>query len=617
MKNRALMFDGMKAVDLWNGDRGWDVLSGPSDQSQARMTADDYRRSVPWFFRGVEDRSTTLTKIPFAVVNPAGTDVDNSGTWQDEMKLFPHPRRLLHQVEASLVMTGRAYLFLETNDFGYVSSVKYCLPTSVKEKYDPNTNELLCYVRTVGTRSQEVACSNIVAIYVPDYTVEDGPASSSAARAALMAAGVLFNADMFIAQYFARGAIKATILNVDTADQREAVRLQAWWEDVVSGIKNAWSAIVLRSKMATPTVIGEGLEGLQNTDLTKEKRQDISTAIGVPESRMWSSAANYATAEVEDKKYYEDVIIPDALLIEEAINSQLFTEEHKLAGWRWEFRPETGGGFSKDEQARSAAYVGYVGTGMLPSVAAQLVGIELPGEMEYEDLDPEETLSAVSSPLSAREEEVTATELPAPAPEAPEAVPMAMDKAAMRSALFQWKAAALAAVKTGHSAGIDFDHPAIPDNMAEFLRYELEAATDGQTVNELFKKAREMVVRPSHSSEADPTLMLARELQRANDLLEREGTKAVSAERESGPSFVINNVMPNAAPPTVHVAPADVKVSMPQQSAPVIQVNVPQQAAPIVNVTTPDVTVNVPQPAPVEFTVRRDYSGKINGGEIG
>ena len=527
MKNRALMFDGMKAVDLWNGDRGWDVLSGPSDQSQARLTVDDYRRSVPWFFRGVEDRSTTLTKIKFALVNPAGTDVDNSGTWQDELGLFPHPRRLMHQVEASLVMTGRAYLFLETNDFGYVISVKYVLPTSIKEKYDPNTGELLCYVRTVGNRSQEVACCNIVAIYVPDYAVEEGPATSSAARAALMAAGVLFNADMFIAQYFARGAIKATILNVDTADQREAVRLQAWWEDVVSGIKNAWSAIVLRSKMATPTVIGEGLEGLQNTDLTKEKRQDISTAIGVPESRMWSSAANYATAEVEDKKYYEDVIIPDALLIEEAINSQLFTEEHKLAGWRWEFRPETGGGFSKDEQSRSAAYVGYVGTGMLPSVAAQLVGIELPGEMEYEDLDPEEPapaeavpaeLVAPEDPLQGSQgsgiasQSLAMTEGEKPAQEAA----MPMDKNAMRSALFQWKAAALAAVKTGHHAGIDFDHPAIPEGVSEFLRYELEAATDGQTVNELFKKAREM----AKAEVMDPTLLLARELQRANDLLE-------------------------------------------------------------------------------------------------
>ena len=93
---------------------------------------------------------------------------------------------------------------------------------------------------------------------------------------------------------------------------------------------------------------------------------------------------------------------------------------------------------------------------------------------------------------------------------------MPMDKNAMRSALFQWKAAALAAVKTGHHAGIDFDHPAIPEGVSEFLRYELEAATDGQTVNELFKKAREM----AKAEVMDPTLLLARELQRANDLLE-------------------------------------------------------------------------------------------------
>ena len=44
----------------------------------------------------------------------------------------------------------------------------------------------------------------------------------------------------------------------------------------------------------------------------------------------------------------------------------------------------------EEEVKRSIAYARYVQTGMLPSIAAQIVGIDLPGDMEYEDLDPDE-----------------------------------------------------------------------------------------------------------------------------------------------------------------------------------------------------------------------------------
>ena len=506
-KNKLIVFDGVKAIDLWNGDQGWEIVTGPGSDRNRKMTADDYRAAVPWFFRGVEDRATTTEKVSFAIVDASGQDIDNSGTWQDELELFPKPRELIHKLEMSLVMTGRAYLFLECNDYGYVKRVKYCRPTSISEVYDPETGELTHYRRnTFRGKSQDVAPSCIVAIYVPDYSVEDGPSNTSAAKAALMAAGVLYNADVFIASYFSRGAIKATILNVDTADQREAVRLQAWWEDVVSGIKNAWTSFVLRKGSATPTVIGEGLEGLQNTEMTREKRQDISTALGVPESRMWSSAANYATAEVEDKKYFEDVIIPECNRIEEAINAQLFTEAHHMQGYRWEFRPEISNTFGQDQLDQQSAYSGYVASGMAPSLAAQLVGIELPGEMEYAQLDASPAQIAVVPAEQLLPP--ASTELPTP--------PIPTDAAAMRSALYGWKAAALTAVKTGHGAGVDFDHPAIPEAVAEFLRYELDAVKDVQSVNDVFKKAREM----SRAETVDPMLLLAQQLQRANDLLE-------------------------------------------------------------------------------------------------
>ena len=510
MAKSLRLYDGMKSVDLWNGDKGWDILSGPASGSNKVMTAQDYFTRVPWLYRAVKDRATTLKKVAFAIVNDAGDDVDASATWQNELDIFPYPRRMIHQIEESLVMIGRAYLFLETNNYGYVKAVKYCLPTSIKEKYDDN-GELLYYERTLKGKTVQVSPLNIVAIYDPDYTVEQGPGESSAAKAAMSAAGVLFNTDQFIAAYFGRGAIKATILSVDTSDQREANRLQAWWEDVVAGIKNAWTALVIRAKTATPTIIGQGLEGLENDSVTASKRQDISTAIGVPESRLWASSANFATAEVESKAYFDDVITPEAWNIEEALNAQLFTAEHHMDGYRWEFRPEMAAGFGKDQQAQAAAYGAYTTAGMLPSVAAQICGIELPGEMEYADLDPEETVEPPEVVTGIPETDPTQQPaLPAPAPALP-----APDTQAMRTALYNWKSACLAAVKTQHNANVDFDHPSIPDCVAEFLRFELDACKCADDVHGLFKKAREMAKKETQ----DPLIVLAQEIKLAREAL--------------------------------------------------------------------------------------------------
>jgi hypothetical protein len=521
MTKSLRLYDGMKSVDLWNGDKGWDILSGPPSGSNKVMTAQDYFIRVPWLYRAVKDRATTVKKVAFAIVNDAGKDVDVSATWQDELGLFPYPRRMLHQIEESLVMTGRAYLFLETNNYGYVKKIKYCLPTSIKEKYDDN-GDLDYYERIIKNRPVHVDPLNIVAIYDPDYTVEQGPGESSAAKAAMMASGVLFNTDTFIAAYFGRGAIKATILSVDTSDQREANRLQAWWEDVVAGIKNAWTALVIRAKTAVPTIIGQGLEGLENDSLTKSKRQDISTAIGVPESRLWAASANFATAEVENKAYFDDVIVPECWNIEEALNAQLFTAKHHMDDYRWEFRPETSAGFGKDQQAQATAYGVYVkDTGMLPSVAAQIVGLELPGEMEYEDLDPADTEEPPEVVTGIPVTDLT--QQPAlPAPATPgtagtaAALPLPVktfDSEAMRTALYNWKAASLTAVKTGHGANIDFDHPAIPEAIAEFLRFELDACKCADDVHGIFKKAREMAKQETQ----DPLLVLANEIKLARE----------------------------------------------------------------------------------------------------
>ena len=148
MAKKTIYFDGKKAVDLWNGDRGWDIISGGSSDAIQRMSTQDYFVSVPWLYAAVKDKSTAVEETAFAIVDEQGDDIDASATWQNELGMFPNPGRLMHQVEESIILAGKAYLFLETNGFKYVKMVKYCLPDSINEKFDLDSRS--CFTMSGG-----------------------------------------------------------------------------------------------------------------------------------------------------------------------------------------------------------------------------------------------------------------------------------------------------------------------------------------------------------------------------------------------------------------------------------------------------------------------------------
>jgi HK97 family phage portal protein len=475
---KAMIFDGLKSVPVFglDSDRGWTILAG--DETHQEGPALYYKR-VPWLFRGVRDRANNVSKMPWFIVKNK-TDFDDFANYENNIEFLPNPRRLISQMEQSIAMTGKAFAFLETNSSGYIKSIKYCKPTSIEEITDNDTGEITGYRRTLKGHTLTVQKENIVAIYDADYLTEEGPAKVSAAEAALLAAGVMFNTAGFVSTFFRRGAIKATVLTAMNTSQPEAERLQTWWDDVVAGVKNAWSAIVLRSENVKSTVIGEGLESLQNDSLTATQRQEIATALGVPESRMWSAAANYATRQMDDKAYYESTIIPECDMIAEAFNDQVFTQEHNLKGYRLEARYETLDIFQVDSREQATAYGSYVGNGMKPSIAAQVLGIELPAGIDYKDLDPEPQPAAL---VTANDPPTDEKKPPAEDDKEPPANPQEM-----RSVLSAWKRKAELSLKKNNTANCDFVTTIIPAAQQEAIRAALAGCTLPAQVKQVFEQ---------------------------------------------------------------------------------------------------------------------------------
>ena len=144
---------------------------------------------------------------------------------------------------------------------------------------------------------------------------------------------------------------------------------------------------IVQADAVKPVVLGEGVKELSDSELIKEKREDIATAAGIPVTILWSTQGaglgSTGVTESDERKFYEQTVVPQARFIQGVLNEQIFGP----MGLKWVFRPETLDVFQEDEGERAQAVVHYVSAGMRLGVACQILGVELPTGMEYDNLD--------------------------------------------------------------------------------------------------------------------------------------------------------------------------------------------------------------------------------------
>lgn len=472
MTNRQILWDGTKAVAVDAlPDSAWRWYT-PHVSEEDDNTQEYYQR-VGWLSRGVSIRANALASLPFAIMR-GETEVDASGSWQNAIGFLPNPGRLLYLVEASLCLLAEAYLF-KLRSARTVLDVRYILASSIEPVFadqaseDVEIGQLLGFVRMIDRRPQMLSLEDVVYFWQPDPYVEQGAGQNSPAKAALASAGVLYNVDRFAAQFFERGAIKPTLLTVEgTPGLEEKNRFRRWWQRVVQGIDNAWATEVLNAPV-TAVQIGEGIDSLANTELTSEKREDISTALGIPQTLLFSQAANYATAQEDRLSFYQETVLPQARIIAAVLNQQLFAP----LGLAFEFRPETLDVFQQDEERRSLALTHYVQAGYRLSVASEILGVELPSGMAFEDLDvqQEEDRQARTPPAFQQAQEQGQN--PFAQSEA--------EKAVMELDLKRWERKALS---KGPSAPFESEY--IPADVTRTIRAMLDGATTDEEVKAAF-----------------------------------------------------------------------------------------------------------------------------------
>jgi HK97 family phage portal protein len=499
--NKFVFIGGKKAVDVWGDDpTGWTILSG-----EGASTSDaSYFKFIPTLYRSVQLRSYSVSSMPFQLLS--GKRVyDSSDDWRNKVGFMPNPFILLQLIESALVMAGKCYLFRERSQAG-TKALKYHLPDSVRPEINKTTGEIKYFERVVNMQPKPFKVDDYVYFWLPDPYVEVGPPINFPAQAAANACGVLLQMDVFAANFFERGAIKAMLLTVSGMPaEAERQKLTEWWRRVVGGVKNAFSANVINAEAVKPVVVGEGVKELENVTIGEDKREDIAVALGVPMSILFSNAANYATSQQDEINFLNKTIIPDCDFIASILNEQLFTP----LGLHFEFMPDTLDAMQEDEANRAASLVQLTNAGIPLLMAMDLLGYEMTdeqrAELEKAEVEKEQRAEEMAQQLASAPESEEETE------EEPENI-----SNDVYNDLKTWKRLASKAVKKGDPADFEFVTTIIPPPMYQTIITALGNAKTEADVAEAFTHTQ--TPAPKFS---DPFMALAAELKRANDLLEK------------------------------------------------------------------------------------------------
>jgi HK97 family phage portal protein len=431
-------------------------------------------QTVAWVRRAVDVRANALSAIPFKVYGKRGKDVTDSWPMSNSIST------LLWRLEAGLQIYGAGYLAVNKNIVGIDREFAWLLPSSITPKYDSKVG-ITGFERRVKGTVIPLDAEDLIYIWQPNLEAELGPGIGWV-QTVLAEAGMAKSANEFAQQFFERGAVPALILSVDGNPKPDELdKLESWWRHLLAGVKRAWETVALRATVK-PITIGYPTKDLAMPELMQLVRNQIAVASGVPQT-MFEDAAQVATRVAEDRQsFYMETIVPEAQLIENALNKQYFDKQ----GWRCELDYNALDIFQEDEASRADALTKYTLAGFPLLMACEVLGIDLTDEQKLA--------------LAAQERKPE----PAPVVEAVEQEPPReveeMPADAVRAELATWRRYA---EKHGARKAVDFKAHEIDAATAETIRDGLLLLDEAEHVRDAFVlKAK--ASRRTRRGEVDP-----------------------------------------------------------------------------------------------------------------
>ena len=336
--------------------------------------------SVPLIYRCINLRCDTLTSCPIHVYR-VSNDPDN----RDEVDwpLSQNVNDLIWMTEAAMLLNGSAYWLKLSNKAGRLTDgVQWLNPFTMSVKLT-ETGELV-FTQDKATRNTGPWTSKDM-VYFRDFNPSNDVGEGiSATGVSLSSSGLMRYMTQFANVFFEHGAMPVTLLGIQgLSSKEEKERVEGFFKRIASGVKNAFRTIAINTEQIDPKVLSQPISDLAMPELSVEARRNIAWAFGIPIT-MLEDASNYATAKEHRMSFWQDTIRPRGNKLARTINTQLLKP---MFGMELEFAFDELDIFQEDEEQRSDSFYNYVSAGMRPSIAAQILGIDLPEGVDYQMLD--------------------------------------------------------------------------------------------------------------------------------------------------------------------------------------------------------------------------------------
>lgn len=439
-------------------DEAWTWITGGDNKSDAVK----YYQNVPWLHRAVNARASAMSSMPYVWVK--GDDEKEP----DELDILPDVNfpELWDLLEGDLTLYGEAYVVIEANGYKVIKDLRRLHPSTMKAELNQD-GSLSHFTRSLKNTQIRMELEEVIYVWLPNRSAEI-LGGACPAKAALAAAGVLNSIDQFGKWYFERGTIMPMVATIDgIPSEADVQKFQNFLQRGLSGLKNAFKAVAIRSGVMSISTLGQPMDKLALSELSESKRQDIATALGVPMSLLLDSAANFATAQQDDLHFYTKTIIPEARRIEAAFNTQLFNR----LDMRLKFKPDRLEVFQRQENEKAISLVTLVQNGIITinEARAELNKEELTNEPQAEQLDepddPDTYTRAIRSEIVDAEYETAEDHLK------------------------KWEKKAKNRWQQGKSLVFDFVSELIPAKTRADIEGRLETVSDVSDISDIFSNA--------------------------------------------------------------------------------------------------------------------------------
>lgn len=292
----------------------WTSLTGGDDSGDAQKLYEN----VPWLRAGVDAITEAVASIPCAFHRlGSNEEVENP-----EFPFKWDQRSVFNEAAGDYLFYAAIYWHKGINRGGRPTLCKRLHPSTIKPKFD-DMQGLVEFERRIGGRMIPLAVEDVAYKWEANRKAELGPGVPRV-KTALKAAGILNFIDDYSGGFFGNGAVESTLLFVEgTPSDGELDKVEARIKRVATGIRNAFRLTALRFKPEA-VKLGSTPDKLALPELTDKKREDIATALRIPQSILFSNAANHAVAREDNLSFYDKAVVPLAQIICEKLSEEIF-----------------------------------------------------------------------------------------------------------------------------------------------------------------------------------------------------------------------------------------------------------------------------------------------------